>query len=98
MPSTVYTRRDHVIRIALNDKVAEILSTPPDGQTLLTAVASEILDHAAHGDDAELRVSLAPVLSVPTTVAWPSTIDRIILEVGERRWSAIPFESFLLPG
>ncbi len=97
MPSIAYTRHDYTVRIESDGGAAQIFSTPPNGLTIRTHVALKILDRAASGDDADLRQALAAALSTPTEVAWPSTIDRIVLEVGERRWAAIPFESLLPP-
>ena len=95
MPSITYTRNDHLIRIALRGKFVEIASTSPKGRTVRTKVAPEILDRATHGDDADLRNALAPAIGRLTKITWPSTLDRAVLELGERRWAAIPFESFL---
>ena len=97
MPSISYTRHDYTVRIESDGEAAQILSTPPEGLTIRTPVALEILDSGVSGADADLRKVLSGVLSTPTIVALPSTVDRIVLEVGERRWAAIPFESFLPP-
>ncbi|HEY4931958.1 MAG TPA: hypothetical protein VII23_10330 [Terriglobales bacterium] len=97
MPSISYTRHDYTVRIESGGEAAQILSTPPEGLTIRTPIALEILDRGVSGADADLRKVLAGVLSTPTKVALPSTMDRIVLEVGERRWAAIPFESFLPP-
>src|SRR5258706_16452027 len=97
MPSITYARRDHVIQITSEGEAAEISNTPPNGGSVRTRVAREILDRAATGDDADLRKSLAAALSRLTKLTWPSTIERTLVEVGERGWSAIPFESFLRP-
>jgi len=95
MPPITYTRHDHVVRIESDGKTATIVSTPPIGLTVRTPIASEILDRAANGNDADLRKALAAALNTPTKIEQPSTIHRTLIEVGERRWAALPFESFL---
>src|SRR5258708_14635579 len=99
MPSITYTRHDHVVRIESDGKAATILSTPPNGLTVRTPIATEVLDRAANGNDADLRKALAAAgaLSTPTKIEQPSTIHRALIEVSQRRWAAISFYSFLFP-
>src|SRR5581483_2522308 len=99
MPPIVYTRRDQAIRIASTDSGVEILTTQPDGMILHTIMAREVLDRGALGDDIDIRLALAGAWGDTSPKAqWSPIIERIIVEVSERKWSAIAFESFLLPG
>ena len=99
MPSTIYTRRDQALRLAAAGAMAEVQLTTPEGVVTRTTIPRNVVDRAAHGDEADLSATLAPWLAAASgPFSWTVDFQRVTVDVGEREWAAIAFESFLPPG
>ena len=98
MGSTAYSRLDYAIRITSAEETAQISTRAPDGSVGHSAIPRDVVDRAARGDDADLRAALFVPLIIGTPVWDLPMLSRVTIEVGERAWAVIPFESFVPAG
>src|SRR5215831_6049083 len=95
-----YQRHDLAIEVFARGDEAVLRLTLPGGSRTETAVPRSVIDRAASGDDQPLREWAVPagiIAAMASTARSEAEITRVTIQVSERRWATIAWESLAVP-